>query len=239
MLAGAIRRRPLAPHELTAQLTPQSDMPVLAHFGIPAISIDDWLLTMTGLVERPLRLSYKDFRKLPRRTLEACFECAGNPLEPTVPQRRVANVAWTGVPLRHLLDLAGIQQSAQYLWSFGVDGGPFGDYYSDAYGKDVLVKTALENDSLFADVVNGEPLTPAHGFPLRLVVPGYYGTNSVKWLSRIVVSDRRLEGLFTPHLYTDPVPDASWRKPVWEISPALAGASKRVRVEGQDGEDEF
>ncbi len=218
-LTSAILRRPLAPHELTAQLTPQSDMPVLAHFGIPAIASDDWLLTITGLVERPLKLSYADFRQLPRRTLEACFECAGNPLDPTVAQRRVANVAWGGAPLRHLLGIAGIQQGAEYLWSFGVDGGMFAGYFSEAYGKYIPLNRALEDDVLLADTVNGEPLTDEHGFPVRLIVPGYYGTNSVKWLSQIVVSDRRLEGLFTTQLYTDPVADASGSKPVWEISP--------------------
>lgn len=215
---GTIRRRPLAPHGLTERLTSQGDMPVLAHFGIPRMSVADWHLAITGLVECPLLLRYGDLQRLPRRSLEACFECAGNPLEPTRPQRRVANVRWSGVPLRHVLEAAVPRAGAQYLWSFGVDGGTFAGH-SGRYGKDLPLAKALEADVLLADMVNDERLSPEHGFPVRLVVPGYYGTNSVKWLSRLHVSDQRLAGLFTTLLYADPAGDGPERRPVWALAP--------------------
>ena len=83
----------------------------------------------------------------------------------------------------------------------GMDSGTFADTYCEHYVKDIPVARALKGDVLIAYAMNGEPLTPEHGFPVRAVVPGYFGTNSVKWLSRITLAATRPEGLFATRLY--------------------------------------
>ena len=213
---GLYRRIPLLPHQMADAITRADDVFVLVHLGVPRIDAAHWRLSIGGLAERQLRLSLDDLNAMPQRTVQSVFQCAGNPIEPTVPTRRVANVVWTGVPLSAALKQAGPAPQARYLHSFGLDHGDFAGRSCDAYAKDLPLDTIDPDQVLIALSLNGEPLTPEHGFPARLVVPGWYGTNSVKWLSRLELSDRRLDALFTTTFYDDAAPGEPSR-PVWGI----------------------
>jgi sulfane dehydrogenase subunit SoxC len=217
------RRLPLEPHRLTAPVTPTRDLFVLAHLGVPRVDPATWTLAVDGLVRRPRSYTWNDLQRYPKRKVQAFHECCGNPLTPTVPMRRVANVVWGGVELRPLLDEAGVDETARYLWSYGADYGVFEGTSCGAYLKD-LPLGRVADDVLLVYELNGEPLPAEHGFPVRLYVPGWYGTNSVKWLYRLTLADRRAEGLFTTVYYSDalatPSGDATpATRPVWEVAP--------------------
>lgn len=212
---GLYRRIPLQPHQMTRAITSADDFFVLVHLGVPQIDAASWSLSIGGLVARPMRITLADLKAMRQRQVQSVFQCAGNPLEPSVPTRRVANVVWGGVALRSLLREAGLKASARFLWSFGLDHGEFAGRPCEAYGKD-LPLDRIGDDVLIATELNGAPLTAEHGFPARLVVPGYYGTNSVKWLSRIELADQRLDALFTTTFYNDAAAGKPAR-PVWAI----------------------
>lgn len=214
---GLYRRIPLEPHQMGERMTPTRDLFVLIHLGVPHVDVSTWTLGVGGMVTTPLSLSLEDLKHMPRVAKQTVHQCAGNPLEPTIPTRRVANVEWAGVPLRHLVDLAGLDRAVTHMWSFGMDHGEFAGAACESYGKDLTIDRLLEADALIAYELNGDALPVEHGFPARLVVPGYYGTNAVKWLDRIEFWDRPLDSLFTTTYYNDAGPFAAERKPVWEI----------------------
>jgi sulfane dehydrogenase subunit SoxC len=216
---GLVREQKLKPAQMTSWLTPTEDLFVLAHMGIPQTSAENWSLEIGGLVGVPLRLDYDQLRARPKQVVETVHQCAGSPLNPTVPTRRVANVQWGGVGLAELLDAAGISGDATHLWAFGTDHGKFAGQAQDHYLKDIPLSRLAEGDVLVAYELNGEPLPQKHGFPARLVVPGYFGTNSVKWLSRLELADRRADSVFTTRFYNDAIPGTDDTRPVWEIFP--------------------
>jgi len=165
-----------------------------------------------------------------------------------VPTRRVANVRWGGVDLAALLDQLDIDPRARFLWSFGLDGGDFAGTHCDWYLKDLPLERLAVGDVLIAYELNGAPLPAEHGFPARLVVPGYYGTNSVKWLWRLQLAEDRAEGLFASDLYNDSVGAGDVaaglpsRRPVWATAPdsiivspspdAVVEVDRPVEIEG-------
>ena len=214
------RRIPLAPHQLLDRITPQRDLFVLGHVGIPRLDAQHWTLSITGLVRSKATLTLDRLRQMPKKKIEAFHQCAGYPANPRIATRRVGNVVWGGVELKGLLDEIGVLPQARFLWSYGCDGGEYEGIRSDLYLKDCPLERIMRGDALLAYEINGGPLDAEHGFPLRLVVPGFYGTNSVKWLSRLHVADRRADGPFTTRLYNDPpaTPQGAAR-PVWEIAP--------------------
>ena len=208
----------IEPGHLSKDVTDEAALFVLAHVGVPRVSESEWSLEVCGLVEKPLSLSLRDLKSYPQREIEAIHKCAGNPFEPTQPSRQIANVVWRGVDVRHILDDAGVDPLATHLWSYGLD---FGDFFGNSvthYVKDAPISRITQGDVLIAHTLNGAPLSAEHGFPARLVVPGFYGTNSVKWICRLEVADRRPEGLFTTQLYLDP-DEGGAKKPVWEVEP--------------------
>lgn len=213
---------PLEPQGLTAETTPVRDLFVLAHLGVPQIDPDGWSLTIGGLVRRPIELHLAELEAMPQETLEACVECAGNPATPTVPARLVGNVTWRGVDLRTVLDAAGVEPQARFVWSYGLDRGEFLGVPSGPYLKDLPLERVAAGGVLIAFEMNGEPLTPEHGFPARLAVPGYYGTNSVKWLYHLELAQERAVGPFTTTFYNDVVSGEGAdrvTRPVWNIAP--------------------
>jgi DMSO/TMAO reductase YedYZ molybdopterin-dependent catalytic subunit len=223
--ASGMRRIKLSPHQMVDEFTATEDLFVLAHLGIPRVDPPHWSLRIDGLVERPLALSLDDVKARPKAIVETVHHCCGSPLEPKVPTRRIANVRWGGVDLAALLDEVGIGPEARFLWSYGLDGGDFAGKPRDWYFKDLPLERLKAGDVLLAYELNGAPLPAEHGYPLRLVVPGYYGTNSVKWLWRLQLADRRAEGPFASVLYNDSL-DAEdvaagqpTRRPVWAIAP--------------------
>ena len=222
--AGFHRRIPLRPDQMTAAITPTSDVIVLCHLGVPQLTAPDWSLSIDGLVERPLTLTFADLARYPIISVEAVHQCAGSPLQPRQPTRRACNVVWAGVRLADVLAEARPKQGAEFLWSYGADWGTFENVEIPQYQKDLPLARALSPDTLLAFAMNGAPLPTENGYPVRLVVPGYFGTNSVKWLTRMTLSHHRADGAFVTRWYNDPVLHASGRptkatKPVWSLHP--------------------
>ena len=223
--ATGVREIRLAPHQTTAPLTPVEDLFAISHLGIPRVDPSRWSLAVDGLVARGRSFTLEELMARPRRVVEAIHQCCGNPLEPTVPTRRVTHVRWGGVDLAVLLDELGVDPRARFLWSSGLDGGTFAGESCEFFTKDMPLERLAAGDVLLAYELNGAPLPAQHGFPLRLVVPGYYGTNSVKWLWRLHLAEQRAKGVFTTRFYSDPVgPEARdaghpEQRPVWAIAP--------------------
>ncbi len=225
--ATGVRRIKLAPHQTVERVTVTGDLFVLAHLGVPRIDPAHWSLTIDGLVQRQLKLTLEALKARPKTVIEAVHQCCGSPMEPTVPTRRVSHVRWGGVDLATLLADAGISPDARFLWSYGLDGGDFAGAHCDWYLKDLPLERLQAGGVLLAYELNGAPLPAEHGCPVRLVVPGYYGTNSVKWLWRLQLADRRAEGMFVSKLYNDTLDAAEVtagqpaRRPVWAVAPEL------------------
>lgn len=159
------------------------------------------------------------------------------PAEARAADLPVCNVVWSGVRLADLIAECEPDPAARFVWSSGADHGVFEGVSCDAFSKDLPLER-LADEVMIAYEMNGVPLRPENGYPARLVVPGFYGTNSVKWLTRLTLADRRGTGPFTTRWYNDPVRDASGQPtgattPVWSIAPELVIVSpaSQQRVE--------
>jgi DMSO/TMAO reductase YedYZ molybdopterin-dependent catalytic subunit len=205
-------------------ITPNDQFYVRCHFPIPQIATRDWRLKIEGAVERSFELSYGDLCKMESRTIAATLECAGNSRVFLVPKVKgvqwqlgaVGNAEWTGVLLRDVLQQAGLKPDACEVILEGADNGvvaepprPDGKIHFTRS----LPKQKAMDDVLLAYKMNGEPLTAAHGFPLRAIVPAWYAMASIKWLQRIVVTDKPFNG------YYQTVDYAHWQRD--EAGPAL------------------
>lgn len=211
-------------HELRTHLTPGKDVLVLAHFGIARIDAQAWRLHFSGMGRNLCAMTLDEIKAFPRCEVESFIKCAGMADNHRIATRNVSNALWTGARLVDVLDYVGVPPRASHLWFVAPDHGHYMNWQADSYTKDLPVSRALAEDVLLAYEMNHAPLTAEHGFPVRLFVPGYYGTNSVKWLSRIVAADRRAPGIFTNQLYNDPVVDArgeptGYTAPVWGVAP--------------------
>ena len=198
-------------------------MIVLCHMGVPRLDPAQWSLSIDGLVERPTRLGFAELTAYPKHSVTSFHQCAGSPLQPFEPTRRICNVRWTGTRLADVLRDCAPMRNARYLWSWGADYGAFGGMEHPAYVKELPLER-VPADVLIAYELNGAPLPAEHGFPARLVVPGFYGTNSVKWLTSLTLAAERAEGAFTTRWYNDPAPDAdpvdaAKTIPVWAVAP--------------------
>jgi DMSO/TMAO reductase YedYZ molybdopterin-dependent catalytic subunit len=162
--------------------------------------IDNWHLQISGSVARPRTFALGELTQLPMKELVATIECSGNNGHPTLMNGLVSNGVWTGVKLAPLLRDCGVLPEAREVVFFGADvererKWPAGDRELDApHGRSIFVQDAMEGDALLALQLNGRALSTGQGYPLRLIVPGWYGMTQIKWLNRIVVLDRRYEG---------------------------------------------
>jgi sulfane dehydrogenase subunit SoxC len=187
----AARNHGLPLEALRWDVTPVGLHYLLIHYDIPVVDPASWRLEVGGRVSRSLSLSLEDLRARPAVTRAVTMECAGNGralLEPHVVSQpwlleAVGNAEWTGVPVADLLEQAGLLDDAVEVLFTGLDRGVEGGE-EQAYQRSLTVAEAADGP-LLAYAVNGEPLPPQHGFPLRLIVPGWYGMTSVKWLSRV------------------------------------------------------
>ena len=197
----AARNHALPLESLRHDVTPVGLHYLLIHFDIPEIDAATWSLAVGGLVERPLTLSLDDLEARPARTQTVTLECAGNgrallvprPLSQPWLREAVGTAEWTGTPLAPLLEEAGISGGATEVVFTGRDRGIQGDV-EHAYERSLPVADAMRDEVLLAYAINGQPLPPQHGFPLRLVVPGWYGMTHVKWLDAITVTDKPFGG---------------------------------------------
>ena len=240
--AMPVRRFPLRPHQLVHEVTPTSDVFVLSPLGIPKVDVATWRVSVTGMVERPRIFSFDDILKFPKRELRAFHQCAGDPRRPTLPTRRIANVVWGGIELAAVLDVVGVKPDASFLWAAGLDHGVYADMPVETYLKDSPLQDAVK-DGFLAYELNGAPLSAEYGYPLRFVLPGFYGTNSVKWLHRLELADARAEGIFTTTFYNDPVAPTEHEprggsRPVWRIAPesVIVSPAPKERLSGSNHE---
>lgn len=188
-------------------ITPVEQFFVRSHFELPDIDVTTSRLKIEGEVETPLELTYGELRKMKTHTLPVTLECAGNGRAFLAPQVKgaqwergaVGNAEWTGVRLADVLQLTGVKDSAREVIFEGADKGeikePPGPAGKIHFARSVPLAKACD-DVLLAFQMNGAELTPAHGFPLRAVVPGWYGVASVKWLTRIMVTSKPFQGYY-------------------------------------------
>ena len=188
----AFRNRGLPLEGLRYPITPTGMHYLLIHFDVPDVPADRWHLTVDGLVDRPLRLSLADIQQQPATTVAVTMECAGNGRALMEPRpvgqpwllEAIGTATWTGTPLRAVLAAAGLRPEARELVFTGLDRGAQGGIVQN-YQRSLSHDEALRDEVLLAYAMNGAPLEPQHGAPLRLLVPGWYGMTSVKWLGRI------------------------------------------------------
>jgi DMSO/TMAO reductase YedYZ molybdopterin-dependent catalytic subunit len=183
--------------------TPNEDFYIVQHYGQPVIAEDDYELTITGLVDRPLSFGLDDLRQREKVEIDAGFECGGN-RGAGIFQGLIGNARWGGVRLRELLLEAGLKQSGIEVVFYGEDTGVENVRETDvevAFGRSMHFEDALDSDAILAYEMNGEPLPLYHGAPVRLLVPGWYGVSNVKWLTQIHVQDRRYMGRFMARDY--------------------------------------
>lgn len=167
----------------------------MVHFDIPDVDAEKYQLAVGGHVSRPLRLSLEAIKSRPSTTVAVTLECAGNgrarlasrPLSQPWLGEAVGTAEWTGTPLRGVLQEAGLEEGAVEVVFTGLDGGVQGGI-EQLYERSLSVADAMRPEVMLAYAINGQPLPPQHGFPLRLVVPGWYGMADVKWLRSITVS---------------------------------------------------
>ncbi len=204
-------------HGLKSYITEDTYLFLLAHMGLAAIDPVEWRLDISGMVRQSGSFSLAHLEAMPHHEVTSVHECAGSPLTPTVPKRRVGNVVWRGVRLADVLEQCGLAVGAAFVWTHGLESGDFADLKNEPYVKDLPLAKARSREVLLATSMNGVPLSSGRGGPVRLVVPGWYGTNSVKWLGALTVTDHRSPGPYTTCFYNDASPAGP--KPVWGIAP--------------------
>jgi len=236
---------------LNQSVTPLGMHYLLVHFDVPNLSAENYEIALGGRVRTPGRVSLADLQARPHVTEPVIMECAGtgrstfSPRGIYVPwlKEAVGNYEWTGTPLRPLLEEAGLLDDAVEVlftgWDTGVDLG-----VEHAFERSLPIKEALQDGVMLAWAQNGQSLLPQHGFPLRLIVPTWYGMASVKWLRAITVLNQPFRGIEQAKVYryqksaTDPGLSAGW----WSVRTAAeAGRTQSwtdrgARTAGRRGE---
>jgi len=198
-------RRLLDVRTIEGPFTPRDKFATTQHYGHPDIDPATFKLKVSGLVDRPKALSLDDLKKMSATDLVAGFECSGNrgPV-----QGLCGNGKWTGVPLKTVLDAAGVKASAREFVFFGADHGEEEIEWrtqkfklDQQFGRSLNREKALSAEPFLAWALNGEPLSKHQGAPLRLLVPGWYGVANVKWLSEIHVQEDAYLGKYQARWY--------------------------------------
>jgi sulfite oxidase len=193
------------------RITPNDLFFARNHAPTPDIAPENYRLVVAGLVDRPLTFSLTELAGLPQTRLEATLQCAGNrrtdlfaladiPGEVPWGDEAISHAAWSGVSLAHVLELAGVKDNARHVEFIGRDrveksGESFG------FGGSIPLKKALAGEVLIATEMNGEPLPAVHGYPARIVTPGYIGARNVKWVGEINVLDRPSKNYYQSRAY--------------------------------------
>src|SRR5262249_24223256 len=228
--------------KLDGFITPAKSFYVRTHFPIPKIDKDTWRLRIEGDVEKPFAINFDELIKLESRRIPATLECAGNGrnfLEPNVKgvQWRlggVGNAEWTGGPLSSLLKRAGVKSTACEIILEGADHGKLEDPKSPHGELNFARSIPLEKarDVLLAYKMNDADLPPENGFPVRAVVPGWYAVASIKWLQRIIVTDKPFNGYYQTFDYS------FWRRrgEIAELTPLSEIQIKAEILQPSEGE---
>ena len=226
---------------LSAFITPTERFYVRCHHPLPQIDLGTWRLKITGAVDRPFELTLDELRAMETRTITTTMECAGNGRTFLEPQRdgaqweggAVGTAEWTGVPLAAVLQRAGVQAGVREVILEGADEGEIKEPPRPAgkihYSRSLPLAKATE-DVILAFLMNGEELTLEHGFPIRAVVPGWYGMAAVKWLTQIVATAEPYSG------YYQTIDYAYWER--GSSAPTLVPITE-MRVKAQIARPEF
>jgi DMSO/TMAO reductase YedYZ molybdopterin-dependent catalytic subunit len=184
-------------------ITPMEEFFAVSHYGPAKVEADRWRLEIAGLVRKPRSFSLADIKARRSQEMVATLECSGNGSAATF-MGAVGNTRWKGTSLKNLLRECGIKPGGIEVVFYGADekSEKIRDHeYPQYFARSLSVEDALQDRILLAYEMNGRPLAPEHGFPLRLIVPGWYGIAWVKWLQRIEVLDRRFMGRFMARDY--------------------------------------
>ena len=219
------------PHLLNDSVTPISRHFVRNNNGIPERAImedlNGWQLAVDGEVHKELALTMDELLQFPQVTMNVVLECAGNGRSLFVPEvdgtpwRRgaVACSEWTGVRLRDVLQAAGVKPTAVYTGNYGDDVPVDG---SEQFSRGIPIEKAMDERTLIALKMNGETLPAAHGFPARLIVPGWIGSTMQKWLNRIWVRDRVHD--------SEKMSGYSYRIPAYQVEPGYKPPVEDMRI---------
>lgn len=187
-------------------ITPKDRFFAVQHFGRPEIDASTYRLKFTGMVKQPREYSLDDLRRMKTTELIAGYECSGNSGRSV--QGLSSNGRWTGVPLSSVLKQIGVHPRAREVVFFGADRGTQDVAFrqqsfklDQQFGRSMSIEYAMKPEPLLAWALNGEPLSREHGFPLRLIMPGWYGVANVKWLAEVHLQEARYLGNYQARWY--------------------------------------
>ena len=187
------KREMLNWNELKEWVIPTKDLYHVSHYGVAQLKEENYKLTIDGLVEKPQTLTLDQIKSKPSKDVTVTLECGGNGIPGFM--GAIGNIKWTGTPLAPILRECGMKDDAVEVAFWGADSGRESvrdQQVTQFFSRSLSIKNALRDDLLLCYAMNGQPLTQGHGFPLRLVVPGWFGIAWVKWLTRIEVRERPL-----------------------------------------------
>ena len=197
----AFRNRGMPLEGLAYPITPAGMHYLLTHYDIPYVEEAGWRLRIGGLVNKPMTLTLAEIKQRPKVTLPVTMECAGNGRAHMKPRpisqpwlfEAIGTAEWTGAPLKGILREAGLRDKAVEILFTGLDRGIEGQT-PQTYQRSLKITDATRDEVILAYEMNGAPLQPQHGFPARLIVPGWYGMTSVKWLRDIEAIAQPFDG---------------------------------------------
>jgi DMSO/TMAO reductase YedYZ molybdopterin-dependent catalytic subunit len=191
--------------QLRSWITPADNFYEVQHYGPPPkLDAAAWRLEGMGLAGRPRTYTLEEIKKRPRIERTLFFECSGNSARTF--HGSMGNATWTGTKLGDLLGELRPASDVKDVIFWGVDAGEEtlrGNKFRMHFARSMSLEDAMESDAMLAYEINGQPLPAGNGFPVRLIVPGWYGICNVKWLSRIELSDRRFMGRFMGRDYVN------------------------------------
>jgi len=224
--------------KLDSWITPNDQFFGIKHFNLPEIDESDWTLEISGLVDKPMSLTLDDIKARARQEVTFTIECSGNTGLPFF-NGGIGNATWAGTPLASLLEEAGIKEGGKEVVFWGTDAGEqvWRDVtITERFARSMSVEDALSAENLLAYEMNGDALPPWHGYPLRLIAPGWYGIANVKWLARIEVRDARYQGNFMARDYVTIREEARDGETVWTFTSVthnrLKSAPAKVTMKG-------
>ena len=226
--------------ELQSWITPNEQLYKVQHYNVPKLDPVSWRLEISGLVRHPRTLSLDDLKRRKRKTITATLECSGNSNSPGF-MGAIGNVQWTGTPLAPLLKECEPYKRGIEVAFFGADTAKDElrkNEYTANFSRGLHITDAMRDEILLGYEMNGAPLETAHGAPVRLIVPGWFGIAWVKWLSRIEVLDRRIMSKFMAREYVTLRAEERGEKTLWRetsIGPMLVKSIPARALRLNDG----
>jgi len=192
--------------KIDGMFTPKEQFFAMQHMTKPEIDAASFRLKLTGLINKPREFTLADLRAMPSTEIAAGYECSGN--SPRAIQGMSSCGRFTGVRLRDVLNQVGLHPKAREVVFFGADRGPFDVVFrqqtfkmEQQFGRSITLENAMKPEPMLAYALNGDPLTREQGFPVRLLMPGWYGVANVKWLAEVHVQEDRYLGNYQARWY--------------------------------------